>query len=96
MTRFSKYEAFWVARKRQLWEMVNDNSIHIDVGDIQMLGDRNNWSGSVLVNGRVIGIMAHAVSLGNVLKTMLPKGYEVKATISNKCVLRMQTLSISI
>jgi len=93
MKRFSKYEAFWFERRPQLWNMINDNSIHIDVGGIQMLGSRNNWSGSVVVNGQVIGIMAHAVSLGRVLKAMLPEGYEVKATISNKCVLRMQTIA---
>lgn len=95
MKRFSKYEAFWYTLRPQLWNMINDNSIHIDVGGIQMLGSRNNWSGSVIVNGQVIGIMAHAVSLGRVLKEMLPEGKEVKAIISNKCVLRMETLAVN-
>lgn len=71
----SKYDFFWCNKLALLSQLLNEayekgESRPVDISDIQGYGDRSNWQGIVEVSRETIkkGEMAHAKSLGNVIR----------------------------
>jgi len=70
----SKYDIFWICNLKQILALLEEayavgESGSLDVSEIKRYGNRENWSGTVVVSqqGHEKAGMAHARSLGNVI-----------------------------